>query len=214
MSGFAELEAEIQRLDRVLDQRVGEARVYWRHLEDVNVALEEAVQRAEACAEAAGVIAKFADSRAAEVTAKIEALVTLGLRTVFQEDLEFAIVSKTRANRPEFSFVLRSTVDGEVLETGILDARGGGVAAVAGFLLRIVVLLLKKDVRRFLLLDETFAQLSAEYEPGLADFLRELVDKTDTQIVLITHSSAYSDVADRAYEFTRPGDETKVVQVK
>jgi ABC-type thiamine transport system ATPase subunit len=97
------------------------------------------------------------------------------------------------------NFVVRSVVDGEVVETPILEARGGGVAAVAGFLLRTVVLLLRKDVRPVMFLDETFAQLSADYEPAMADVLRELVDKTQLQIILVTHSTAYDDVADKSY---------------
>ena len=38
--------------------------------------------------------------------------------------------------------------------------------------------------------------LSQEYEPGMAEFLREVADKAGVQIILITHSTAYSDLAD------------------
>ena len=44
--------------------------------------------------------------------------------------------------------------------------------------------------------------LSAEYEPGMAEFLREVADKAGVQIVLITHSRAYDDLADANYELS------------
>ena len=51
-------------------------------------------------------------------------------------------------------------------------------------------------------LDETFAALSVEYEGRLAEFIRELVDRTETQVLLVTHSDAYSDYADNVYRFS------------
>jgi DNA repair exonuclease SbcCD ATPase subunit len=66
--------------------------------------------------------------------------------------------------------------------------------------------------RRVLFLDESFAQLSEEYEPRLAEFLRELVDKTDLQIIMVTHSHAFSDIADQVYRFDLNDAGTTVVR--
>jgi ABC-type branched-subunit amino acid transport system ATPase component len=93
-----------------------------------------------------------------------------------------------------------------VVETSVLDARGGGMAAVAGFVLRLVVLLLTPGARRFLALDESFAHVSASYEPRVAEFLREVADKAGVQVLLITHSTAFSDLADARYRLTLGAD--------
>jgi ABC-type nitrate/sulfonate/bicarbonate transport system ATPase subunit len=52
-----------------------------------------------------------------------------------------------------------------------------------------------------LVLDETFAHVSADYEPRLAEFLAELVARTGVQIIMVTHSDAYSEHADVRYRF-------------
>jgi DNA repair ATPase RecN len=70
------------------------------------------------------------------------------------------------------------------------------MAAVVGFVLRLVVLLLTDGARRFLAMDETFAHVSESYASGVAEFLREVADKAGVQLLLITHSPVYGDYAD------------------
>lgn len=151
----------------------------------------------------------FGETAQLNTQKKIEALVTHGLRTVFGEDLTFHLVPGTRGNQATLDFHISSPADGQDVTTDVLDARGGGVASVVGFLLRLVVLLLSSG-SKFMVLDETFAQVSEEYEGRVAEFMRELVDKTKVQIVLITHSQAYTDVADKAYRFRLVDGLTKV----
>jgi ABC-type lipoprotein export system ATPase subunit len=43
--------------------------------------------------------------------------------------------------------------------------------------------------------------VSADYEPRLAEFLAELVARTGVQIIMVTHSDAYSEHADVRYRF-------------
>jgi ABC-type lipoprotein export system ATPase subunit len=79
--------------------------------------------------------------------------------------------------------------------------------------LLLVVLLLTPGARRIFFLDESFGMVSAEYEPRLAEFLREVADKAGVQIVLITHSRAYDDLADASYELSLGADgATRCVQ--
>jgi len=156
----------------------------------------------------------ISEERQNDVQAKIQALVTHGLQTIFGEDIAFEINTANRGKLAASDLVIVSTINGEQVSTPVLDARGGGVANVVGFLLRLVIVLLTPDARRTIVLDETFAQLSAEYEPLLADFLRELVDKTDVQIIMVTHSTAFDEVADRSYRFSLDKGITQVTTVR
>lgn len=162
-----------------------------------------------ACEEAVAFLNSFADERQATVQRRIETLVSYGLQTIFDEAITFHVVSEQKANRTEVSFVLRSTMDGQLVETPILDARGGGVAAVVGFLLRLIITLLRKH-RQLLVLDETFAHLSTDREPVLGEFIRELVDQTGVQIIMVTHSDSYSEHADRVYRFSQKDGKTVI----
>jgi DNA repair exonuclease SbcCD ATPase subunit len=133
---------------------------------------------------------------------QVEELVTRALQTIFDQNLSFHMVQSVKANRAEVDFVIRSTYGGDVVETEVMAARGGGMAAVVGFVLRLVVLLLTPGARRFLALDESFAHVSASYEPRVAEFLREVADKAGVQLLLVTHSNAFGDLADARYRLS------------
>jgi ABC-type taurine transport system ATPase subunit len=107
--------------------------------------------------------------------------------------------------------VLRSKLGEITVDTDVVDARGGGLAATVGFLLNVVVLLLSPDRRDSpLFLDETFAFLAADRLEAMARFLRELVDKTGIQIFLVTHTPALAVYADLIYHLDQVNGETKV----
>lgn len=214
MNEIDKLETELSRRERQLERRIGEARSL--ALEGIRVRDQEKESQvlAEAHEEAVAVLNSFADARQEEAIRRIETLVSTGLRSIFGESLSFAVKSDLKARRSEIEFVIRSEVDGAVIETPVLDARGGGVAAVVGFLLRVIIILLKPGVRRVLFLDESFAQLSAEYEEPCAEFLRELADKAGVQIVLVTHSEAYSPFADTVYRTSQTDGWTQVKRIR
>lgn len=209
MTSIKDVEASLARAERRFDQRVGEARALaaqGQRAQEEAASLEETMV---ACEEAVAFLNSFADERQDKVQRRIEELVTHGVQTIFGDDMTFHVISEQKASRTEVSFSLRSKMDDQVVETPILEARGGGVAAVIGFLLRLVITLLRDD-RPLLALDETFAQLSADYEPRLAEFIRELVDQTGVQIVMITHSEAFSEHADKVYRFGQKDGKTTV----
>lgn len=145
----------------------------------------------------------------------IEELVTRGLRMIFDDTLSFHIVQNVRGKTAVVDFNVRTTIGNEVIETPVMDSRGGGLAAVIGFLLRLVVMLMGRDPRdaSILVLDETFAHVSAEYLDPLGQFLREIVDRTGVQIVMVTHQPEFAEYADRVYNFSTTNGKTIVKDV-
>jgi len=137
---------------------------------------------------------------------QVQEFVTRGLQVVFAENLSFHMVPSVKRGQVELQFVLRSTYGETVLETAVMEARGGGMAAVVGFILRLVVLLLTPGARRFLALDETFAMVSESYVPRLAEFLQEVTQKAGMQILLVTHSTGYGDAASQQYRLAAGAD--------
>ncbi len=208
------LTAWLHRNRRHLDQRVGEARQLATTAQRLTADIAELRTREQLHDRAAAVLASIADERQTATQERIEALVTQGLHAIFGEDLSFHIIPTTRAKTPVVDLIVRSRIGTTTVDTPVMDARGGGLAAVVGFLLRLVVLLLSRHRQdTVLVLDETFAHLSAEYEPRMAEFLRELVDRTGVQVILVTHSDAYSDAADVRYRFTLKSGETVLTPV-
>lgn len=207
-----DLTSRVERISRLTERRVGEARAVSQDLKAAKAEIAELEGRIQACEEVIGILNTFADERQAEVQRRVEGLVTLGLRTIFGPDMSFHVVAGTKGKLAVAEFVVRSKMGDQVVETPVMDARGGGVAAVTGFLLRLILLLLRRDARATLFLDETFAQLSAEYEPRLADFIRELVDRTGVQVVMVTHSEAYAEGADRTYRLRLEDGRTSITE--
>jgi ABC-type uncharacterized transport system YnjBCD ATPase subunit len=152
------------------------------------------------------VLTSVGEARQESAQRQVEGLVTRALQAIFEENLSFHLVPSVKSNRAEIDFVLRSRYGDTEIDTPVMDARGGGMAAVVGFVLRLVVLLLTPGARRVLFLDESFGMVSAEYEPRLAEFLRQVADKAGVQVVLITHSKAYDDLADTSYELSLGAD--------
>ncbi len=212
MTSLTEVESLVATAERRLERRIGEAKALARSGKESQSQAAEAEATMIACEEATAFLNSFADERQAKVQNQIETLVTHGVQTIFGDDLTFHVLSEQKANRTEVSFSLRSSMGEETVETPILDARGGGVAAVVGFLLRLIITLLRED-RPLLVLDETWAQLSSDYEPRLAEFVRELVDQTGVQILLVTHSDAYTEHADKAYRVTQKKGVTEFEEI-
>ena len=200
---------------RALDRETGEARAVLARAGALSAEVAELKRQIELHEKAAAMLTTIGEQRQAETQQKIEALVTRGLQAIFGDELSFRLVPVVRGKRPEVDLIVRSRLaDGTTVDTDVIDARGGGLAAVVGFLLRLVILLLSAHRQdTVLFLDETFAHLSAEYEPRMAEFLRDLVDRTGVQVILVTHSDAYSDAADVRYRFTLHGGRTRVETV-
>lgn len=199
---IADLDVAVKAARRESDREAGEAAAVGRAGKAAKAEVERLREQLELHEKVLGVLTRVGEERQESAQRQVEGLVTRALQVIFDENLSFHLVTEVRANRTEVGFVLRSRYGDAEVDTPVLEARGGGMAAVVGFVLRLVVLLLTPGARRILFLDESFGMVSAEYEPRLAEFLREVADKAGVQIVLITHSKAYDDLADTSYELS------------
>ena len=190
--------------------KAGEAHSLVKSLKSVEKEISELEKRSERLEKIATVLSSYADERQSVIQGQIEDVVTQGLRTIFGEPFNLKIVNKMVGKRPEIDFLLVSEAGGKTLETGILEARGGGVAAVAGFLIQAVLVLLFPNTTPVLFLDEVFSQVSSDYREPLSGFIKELTERTALQVVLVTHSDEFVTDADRVYRFSQQDGITKV----
>jgi ABC-type iron transport system FetAB ATPase subunit len=185
-----------------LEREAGQAQEVARRGKEKQAEVARLRRQAELQEKVAALLNSVGEERQESARRQVEELVTRALQVIFEKNLSFHMESSVRANRAEVDFVIRSAFGDQVVDTPVLEARGGGMAAVVGFVLRLVVLLLTPGARRFLALDESFAHVSASYEPRVAEFIREVADKAGVQVLLVTHSDAYGDLADRKYRLT------------
>jgi DNA repair exonuclease SbcCD ATPase subunit len=197
---------------RELDGLWGEARsvlLRGKEIQEEIVVLTETISDLE---KVTLLLNSLGEQRQLQAQAVIEELVTRGLQTIFDDTLSFHIVQSTRAKAATVEFLIRKTLSDSVLETPVLEGQGGGLSATIGFLLRLVVMLLGTGTseENILVLDESFAHVSDEYLPALGEFLREIVDKTGVQIIMVTHQPQFEEYADRVYRFSQTNGRTLV----
>lgn len=213
MTDLTNLSVRIRQRRRELDSFAGQASALRLRHEELLAEVVSLTADISAHERATTLLNSIGEEKQYAAQEAIEQLVTRGLQTIFDDTLSFHILQDVKARRAEVSFIVRSTLaNGTVVDTDVMDARGGGLAATVGFLLRLVVMLLRTDTRadNFMVLDETFAHVSEEYLPALGEFLRKIVEKTGVQILMVTHQPEFVDYADKVYRVSAIDGKTVV----
>jgi len=117
-----------------------------------------------------------------------ERLVTYALRFIYSENYDFELDFGRRGNLAEINFNVKTPEFKESFDP--LDTSGGGVLDILSLALRICLIELSNPrVEGFVLLDEPFKHLSAEYLSKAEQFLEAINKKIGRQIILITHKA-------------------------
>lgn len=140
---------------------------------------------------------------------KVEALVTAGLQTIFGQGYYFSIEIKTLRGQAAMEFTVRK----RELVRDPMDSHGGGLVNIVSMVLRLVIVALTPGLSRVVVLDEPFAQLSQSYVEGVSKFIRELVDTTGIQLLIVSHEAEIAAVADKAYRLFEDDDGVTMVEV-
>jgi hypothetical protein len=206
------LAAEVRGTRQGLDRRYGRAQQVvkaGRAAEAEIAALEE---HSAVCARTSAVLTRIGEEAQEEARAKFEALATQALQSVFGEGLTFHLVPGETGGQVTLEPVIRSEFAGEMIETGIMDARGGGMGAVVGFVLRLVKILLSPGVADIVFLDEPFGFVSESYSDALGTFLAGVARLTGVQVVMITHDKTFGQYADSRVRMSLGAGRETVVQ--
>lgn len=210
-----QIERKLTSLRAKLTAEVAEAKLLAARKKELQDEVQRLADEAETYAQVSALLASIGEERQFEVQREIEGIVTQGLQAIFEENLSFHMMQSVKANIPQVDFKVRTTfADGKVLETGVMNARGGGLSSTIGILLRIVIKLLGPDKDSPLILDEIGRMISEEYIDNFVSFLRQIVDKTPLQVILVSHQKVFLAVADYAYELSQDKDgATKVKDI-
>lgn len=215
MSDLDALSLRARQRRRQLDALQGEARAVLTRGKELQAEVATLGDDIEELDRVTLLLNSLGEDRQEKAQQLIEELVTRGLQTIFDETLSFHILQTVKGKTASVEFVVRTTLSGSVVDTPVMDARGGGLAATIGFLLRLVVMLLSKGTQteNILILDETFAHVSADYLPALGEFLQQIRDKTGVQIIMVTHQTEFEEYADKVYRFSIHDGQTVVTEI-
>lgn len=207
MTTYAELAQAYDSRRTAFATRLGQLQAITAEHQRVSQLWQAALDLEQNAAQVAALLQTYSEQEQAELQGRIEALVSEGLQAVFQEDLGFRLLPGNERGQP----TLRFAITGHGVETDVLEARGGGLAAVIGFLLRVILVALHPErARRFFVLDETFGMVSAGFQEELGRFIRRLCDEADLQVLLVTHAPRVGLHADKVYEVAHDGTQTSI----
>ncbi|NLD47637.1 MAG: ATPase [Clostridiaceae bacterium] len=151
--------------------------------------------------EKVGILLKKVSEYAREQSrAQIESLVTNCLQYIFDTNLEFRIEINEVRGRPEAEFYVLSAFGDTVIKTRPQDARGGGVIDIISLAIRIAMLECSGlDIKGPIILDEPAKHVSDDYISQVAEFLKQVTNMFQRQVIMVTHNRHLSEMADRWY---------------
>lgn len=158
--------------------------------------------------QSAGVIRFLLDAEILDAVRIVEDLLTDGLRAVFH-DQNISVKAEIEESRGKVSvnLVTRHTQpDGTVVEGLATEGFGGAIATVQSVLLR-VVLILQRNMRHILIMDEPFGAMDENYIQGVLKFLSALSRKLNMDMLIVAHPPIIVEAADKAYRIHRKDGE-------
>lgn len=214
-----ELEALLSFKSQEIYSAQGQKKYLETRVSELEAETSDLLEKVKTLDAASAFISNFADSRELLIHRHLEDIVSQGLQDIFEEDLRLVVEQKIVGKRVEVKFKLVSKYGDQEVETDILSSRGGGVAAVCGFLLRVVMLLLlnkEYGTSKIILLDESFAQVSSDYEENVAVLLEQLAEQYGVQIIHVTHSQSgsYEEHSDTVYRSSSVDGTTSYKKLK
>lgn len=142
---------------------------------------------------------------------KIEGLVSLAIKSVYDRPFGFELVFERKRDKMEIRPLIYEIVNGQ--KEYYEDAEnelGGGIVDICSFALRVVLWTMEAPrSRNVFILDEPGKNLGALL-PLFGQMLREVSHKLNFQLIIITHDDALTEIADRVFVVTHDGRESHV----
>ena len=134
------------------------------------------------------------------LAAKLSGIVTKALSTVFEEPIEFIVEFVERRGVSECD--LRLKIGDDIYD--ILNEQGGGVADVCSMCLQMAFIMMSQ-VKRVLIIDEPARHMDSVAQERFILVLQELCKELNFTIIMVTHSQAFADNADKVFKVVKKG---------
>lgn len=155
--------------------------------------IQENLEQREIARKAAGLVQD-------NLAAKLSGIVTKAISTVFEEPIEFVVQFVERRGVSECDLSLKIGED----YYDILNEQGGGVADVCSMCLQMAFIMMSR-VQRVLVIDEPARHMDVVAQERFIAVLKQLCQELKFTIIMVTHSQAFSDNADKVFTVTKKG---------
>lgn len=188
---------EIRKLRIQLERLKGKKEQLEQSLEAAKETLKETKQEIRKHEQALAVVKEVGLKTQQSLQYHIADTVSMALDSVFDDPYEMIVEFVQRRGKTECDLMFKR--GNQIVDP--LSASGGGAVDVASFALRVASWSMQQPkTRNVLLLDEPFKNLSEGLLPKASEMLKQVSDKLGLQIIMITHSDALIESADKVFQ--------------
>ena len=145
---------------------------------------------------------------------KVETLVTMAIRSVFDRPFQFLLEFERKRNKMECRPEIKELVDGKSRTFDPSEDMGGGIVDIISFALRVVLWSLENPrSRSVIVLDEPMKNLGKLVSLA-GQVLKEISHRLNFQLLIVTHEEELIEIADRAYYVKHDGNKSIVTLAK
>ena len=186
-------------LRRNLEQRKGKCQQVEKNIKDVKKTLLTVRRNLKLNEKAREVIKIVGLKTQQQLQFRISNLTTLALMGVFDDPYDLVVEFIERRNKTECDLYFERNG----CRVSPLSAAGGGAVDVAAFALRTASWSMKRPrTRPVLFLDEPFRFLSINHLPKAGEMIKQISEKLNLQIIMVTHLDDLVENADRVFRVT------------
>jgi len=179
-----------------------------RQWDTINDELQEITHEKEVLEKVEKVLKHLIDKLAKNDLSKMDRLVTYGLKTVFP-DRNIKFLSQLEERGKKITVSLKTLYNDNEVD----PSSRSSIQVIESFILRLLCVFKLKRAP-FLILDETFSALHADYIPNVSELINELASKLKMDIILVTHNTNLSESAQSSYRISNRNNETRIEKIK
>ena len=144
-------------------------------------------------------------------TGKIESLVTMAIKAVYDnKDYKFKLSLERKRNKME----CRAYVDDNGEELDLEEDMGGGLLDVVSFALRVVLWSFQKPRSRDIFILDEPMKWTGELVTKAGFMMKEISDRLKIQMLIVTHDDALIEIGDKVWRVVNDGIKSVVTCIK
>lgn len=201
------IEDRLEKLSRIVTQERTKKEVKGEEILKLQLLINEKQADSRVLLQVAEVFKNLGGESQESLMDKLQKFVTFGLQSIFGISYSFVPVVDSGGKDVAVDFYVKT----EDVQGRVVDAKGGGVAEVVSMLIQIFFMrVLRDEFSQVLILDTPMTHISNRYREKVSALLKQLSEKLNMQIVLLTNTKEFAEHADMAYEFTQRDGKTQV----
>lgn len=215
MNDLNVLETDIDKLKDFISKEKGKKEKLLEQLKKYEEEILELENTIELLEKVIILFQKTSEFARSQAKLQIENLVTKCLQYIFESDIKFTIEIEELRNKANAQFYVISENGGIEIKTRPELSRGGGVVDIVSLALRIAFLQIHNPkIQGPLILDEPAKHVSEDYIYNVGDFLKEMSEMFNRQIIMVTHNQHLSALSENSYRIDLNGSTSLATKVE